>query len=54
MIVRIAIFSTNYVITEDIFMNNCGCNTGCLCSLFENNWIWLLIIALLVISCCCH
>ena len=28
-------------------------NNNCLCSLFDNNWIWILIIALLVISCCC-
>ena len=27
---------------------------NCLCGLFDNEWIWILIIALLVISCCCH
>ena len=27
---------------------------NCLCGIFDNNWIWLLIIALLIISCCCH
>ena len=27
---------------------------NCLCGLFDDNWIWILIIALLVISCCCH
>ena len=25
---------------------------NCLCNLFDNNWIWLIIIALLVIFCC--
>lgn len=28
-------------------MNNCICN------LFDDNWIWLIIIALLIIFCCC-
>ena len=27
-------------------------NNNCLCNLFDNNWIWLIIIALLVIFCC--
>ena len=25
---------------------------NCLCNLFENEWIWLIIIALLLIHCC--
>lgn len=29
-------------------MNNCFCN------LFGDNWIWILIIAILLISCCCN
>lgn len=29
-------------------MNNCFCN------LFDDNWIWLIIIAILLISCCCN
>lgn len=30
-------------------------NNNCLCGVFDNNtnWIWILIIALLIISCCC-
>lgn len=32
---------------EDSFMNNC------LCNLLDDNWIWLIIIALLIIFCCC-
>lgn len=27
---------------------------NCLCNLFDNNCIWLIIIAILVLSCCCH
>jgi len=26
---------------------------NCLCNLFDDNWIWLIIIALLIIFCCC-
>lgn len=26
---------------------------NCLCNLFEDNWIWIVIIALLIIFCCC-
>ncbi len=26
---------------------------NCLCNVFDNNWIWILIIALVLISCCC-
>jgi hypothetical protein len=29
-------------------MNNCFCN------LFDNNCIWLIIIAIVIITCCCH
>ncbi len=29
-------------------MNNCFCN------LIGDNWIWLLIIAILLITCCCN
>ena len=29
-------------------MNNCFCN------LFDNNCIWLIIIAIIVLTCCCH
>lgn len=27
---------------------------NCLCNLFDNNCVWLIIIAILVLSCCCH
>ncbi len=27
---------------------------NCLCNLFDDNWIWLIIIAIILISCCCH
>ncbi len=26
---------------------------NCLCNLFDDNWIWIVIIALLLIFCCC-
>lgn len=29
-------------------------NGNCLCNLFDDNWIWLIIIAIILISCCCH
>ena len=29
-------------------------NNNCLCNLFDDNWIWLIIIAIILISCCCH
>jgi hypothetical protein len=29
-------------------------NGNCFCGLFDNNWVWVLIIALLLISCCCN
>ena len=25
----------------------------CLCNLFDDNWIWIIIIALIVLFCCC-
>ena len=25
----------------------------CLCNLFHDNWIWLIIIAVILLSCCC-
>ena len=28
--------------------------TNCLCNLFDDNWVWLLILALIVICCCCN
>ncbi len=28
-------------------------NNNCLCNLFDDNWIWIVIIALLLIFCCC-
>ncbi len=27
---------------------------NCLCNLFDNNYLWLIIIAIILISCCCH
>ena len=27
-------------------------NSNCLCQLFDNNWIWLIILALILFSCC--
>lgn len=33
---------------EERLMNNCFCN------LFDNNWLWLIIIAIILISCCCN
>ena len=29
-------------------------NTNCLCGLFDNCWIWLIIIAIILLSCCCN
>lgn len=29
-------------------MNNCFCN------LFNDNWVWLIILAIILISCCCN
>ena len=26
---------------------------NCLCNLFDDNWLWIIIIALLIIFCCC-
>lgn len=29
--------------------------TNCLCNLFADNWVWLIILALILICCCgCH
>ena len=33
---------------KEHLMNNC------LCNLFENDYIWLIILALLIITCCCN
>lgn len=27
-------------------------NSNCLCQLFDNNWIWLIILALILLCCC--
>ena len=27
---------------------------NCLCNLFDNNYLWLIIIAIVLLSCCCH
>jgi hypothetical protein len=32
--------------TEERFMNSC------LCNLFHDNWVWLIILAVILISCC--
>ncbi len=29
-------------------MNNCFCN------LFNDSWVWLIILAIILISCCCN
>ncbi len=26
---------------------------SCLCNLFDDNWVWIIIIALLILFCCC-
>ena len=26
----------------------------CFCNLFDDNWVWLIILAIILISCCCH
>ncbi len=26
---------------------------NCLCNLFDDNWVWIIIIALLILFCCC-
>lgn len=28
-------------------------NGNCLCGLFDNNWVWIILIVLLL-SCCCN
>lgn len=25
---------------------------NCLCNLFDNNWVWLIILAIILFSCC--
>ena len=32
--------------TEEQIMNNC------LCNLFNDNWVWLIILAIILFSCC--
>ena len=27
---------------------------NCLCNLFNDNWVWLIIIAIILLSCCCN
>lgn len=27
---------------------------NCLCNLFTDNWVWLIIIAVILLSCCCN
>ncbi len=29
-------------------------HSNCLCQLFDNSWIWLIIIAIILLSCCCN
>ena len=29
-------------------------NGNCLCNLFDDNWVWLIILAIILISCCCN
>ncbi len=30
-------------------------NNNCFCQLFDNNWVWLIILAIVLLSCCgCH
>lgn len=29
-------------------------NGNCLCNLFDDNWVWLIILAIILITCCCH
>lgn len=29
-------------------------NGNCACQLFDNNWIWLIILALILVCNCCH
>ena len=31
-------------------------NNNCFCQLFDSNWVWLIILAIVLISCCggCH
>ena len=27
-------------------------NHNCFCQLFDNNWVWLIILAIVLLSCC--
>lgn len=29
-------------------------NGNCLCNLFDDNWVWLIILAIILICCCCN
>ncbi len=29
-------------------------NANCLCQLFDSNWVWLAIIAVILLTCCCN
>ena len=28
-------------------------NSNCFCNLFDNNWVWLVILAIILLCCCC-
>jgi hypothetical protein len=49
MIVRGAIAPTAKSQREELGMNN-----GCLCNFLSDNWVWILIIALLILCCGCN
>lgn len=29
-------------------------NSSCFCQLFDNNWVWLIILAIILLTCCCN
>ena len=29
-------------------------NGNCFCDLFDDNWVWLIILAIILICCCCN
>jgi hypothetical protein len=29
-------------------------NNNCFCQLFDNNWVWLIILAIILLCCCCN